>query len=137
MDVTAEFSGPEVIGLLGAVVVVVAPFLPWVTASLDAAPVGAVVISTGLSGIGGLTALLAVLAGFVLLTPDVGRERAVATGLVGVAVVAVGLRVILELPAIATPGSGLYLAVAGGLALVVGALLDYAALTEPESGTPQ
>lgn len=137
MDVTAEFSGPEVIGLLGAAVVVVAPFLPWVTASFDASPVGAVVISTGLSGIGGLTALLAGVAALVILTPEVGRERAVATGLVGVAVVAVGLRVALELPAIAAPGAGLYLAVAGGLALVVGALLDYAALSEPESGTPQ
>ena len=133
MDVTREFSGPKVIGLVGAAVAVVAAFLPWVTAAVDAGPVGSAVIATGIEGIGVFTLLLAGIAGLVILMPGIGNNGPVATGLTGVAVVLVGVRVITALPAPASPGTGLYLTVVGGLALAIGGSLEYASQSEPST----
>lgn len=132
MDVTTDYSGPEVIGLIGAVVAGVAPFVPWVTAPIDAGPVTAAVVSTGIEGIGALTVFLAAVAALVILAPNVNRDGAVATGLLGFAITVVGVRTFVALPGIVSPGTGLYLTVAGGLVLATGALLDYVART----GTP-
>jgi len=133
MDVTREFPGPKVIGLVGAAVAVVAAFLPWVTAAVDAGPVGSAVIATGIEGIGVFTLLLAGIAGLVILMPGIGNNGPVATGLTGVAVVLVGVRVITALPAPASPGTGLYLTVVGGLALAIGGSLEYASQSEPST----
>jgi hypothetical protein len=137
MDVTREFPGPKVIGLVGAAVAVVAAFLPWVTAAVDAGPVGSAVIATGIEGIGVFTLLLAGIAGLVILMPGIGNNGPVATGLTGVAVVLVGVRVITALPAPASPGTGLYLTVVGGLALAIGGSLEYASQSEPSTEPAQ
>jgi len=135
MDVTREFSGPQVLGLVGAAVATVAAFLPWVTAAIDAGPIGSAVVATGIEGIGVLTLLLAAIAGLVILIPEMGSDGPVASGLAGMAVAIVGIRVIIALPAPASPGTGLYLTVAGGLALVIGGLLDFASRSGPETPT--
>ena len=137
MDVTADLSGPEVIGLVGAVLAAVAAFLPWVTAAINAGPITAGVVATGVESIGILTLFLASAAALVILLPGVGSDGPVATGLVGVAVVLVGVGGIVSVPSVASPGSGLYLTAVGGLALVIGALLEYASRLDPESGVPQ
>lgn len=136
MDIETEFSGPEIIGLLGAVLAGVGAVVPWVTAAIDAGPVDTAVVVSGLDAAGILTLVLAVVAALVVLTPGFGRDGPVATGLVGVALVVVGVRGFLAIPGIAMPGVGLYLTVAGGLALAVGGLLDYIARTDSPSPAP-
>ncbi len=136
MDVEREFAGPEVIGLLGAILAGVGAVVPWVTAAVDVGPVDTTVVVSGLDAAGLLTLVLAGIAAVVVLTPDVGRDGPVATGIVGVALVLVGLRGFVAVPGLAAPGIGLYLTVAGGLALVIGGLLDYVARTDSPAAAP-
>lgn len=133
MDIETEFSGPEIVGLLGAVLAGVGAFVPWVTAAIDVGPVDTAVVVSGLDAAGILTLVLAIIAALVVLIPDIGRDGPVATGIVGVAVAIIGARGLLAIPGIATPGAGLYLTVGGGLALAIGGLLDYVARTDSPS----
>lgn len=136
MDIETEFSGPEIISLLGAVLAGVGAVVPWVTAAIDVGPVDTAVVVSGLDAAGILTLVLAVIAALVVLTPGIDRDGPVATGIVGVVLVIVGMRGFLALPGIATPGAGLYLTVGGGLALAIGGLLDYVARTGARSPAP-
>lgn len=133
MDIETEFSGPEIIGLLGAVLAGVGAVVPWVTAAIDIGPVGTAVVVNGLDAAGLLTIVLAVITALIVLTPGLGRDGPVATGIVGIALVIIGARGFLAIPGIATPGVGLYLTIAGGLALAIGGLLDYVARTDSRS----
>jgi len=136
MDIEREFSGPEIIGLLGTVLAGVGAFVPWVTAAIDAGPVDTTVVVSGLDAAGILTLVLAVIAALIVLIPGLGRDGPVATGLVGVALVVVGARGFLALSGPATPGVGLYLTVGGGLALTTGGLLDYVARMDSPAPAP-
>jgi len=142
MDVESSFSVPEVLGLLGATLAGVATVVPWVTATVGAGPVRTVVLTTGIQGIGIPTLLLAILAAVAILTPGLGPERAVATALVGVAMAAVGVVGIVRISSVVSsgvvsPGIGLYLTVAGGLALLIGGLLEYVSVSTSPDVTPQ
>ncbi|MFB6360507.1 MAG: hypothetical protein ABEH59_04210 [Halobacteriales archaeon] len=119
MVLNADFSAPEWLALVGAIVAGIAAFLPWVTAGIQAGPLELSASSTGIEGLGVLTLVLAVAGIGLALTMSVEERGAVLTGIVGVVIGAVAVWKITDISGAASPGVGLYLTVIGGLGLLV------------------
>lgn len=124
MEMNADLSGAEILVLASAVLAVLAAFLPWVTAGVQAGPVD-VTASTGIEGLGVLTVLLAVIAIGGVLVGHGARWAAVVTTAAGLAVFLVGGWKILDLGGVASPGIGLYLTLVGGLGIAIGGLWSH------------
>lgn len=125
MDLNTDFSGAEMLGLVSAVVVGIAAFLPWITAGVEAGPVDVSASSTGIEGLGLLTLLLAIIAVGVILVLRWEDFGTVVTGIVGVVVTVVALWKIVDIDGAVAPGIGLYLTVLGGIGLVVAGAWGY------------
>lgn len=125
MDVNTDFSTPEMLGLVSAIVAGIAAFLPWVTAGVEAGPVDVSASNTGIEGLGVLTLILAIIAvGTILATSweDLGTA---ATGIIGGVVAVVAIWKIVDINGAASPGLGLYLTVLGGIGLLVAGIWGY------------
>lgn len=125
MDVTIDFSPPEMLGLVSAVVAGIAAFLPWVTAGVEAGPVEVSASNTGIEGLGVLTLVLAIIAVGTILAMSWEDQGTVATGIIGVVVALVAIWKIVDINGAASPGMGLYLTVLGGIGLVVAGVWGY------------
>lgn len=125
MDLNRGFSTAELLGLGSAIVAGIAAFLPWVTTGVEAGPVEVSASSTGIEGLGLLTLVLAIVAIGVILAMSWEDQGTVATGIVGVIVVIVGLWKIVDIEGAASPGIGLYLTVLGGLGLAGSGVWGY------------
>lgn len=137
MEIDTEFSSPEMLGLLSAVVAGLAAFLPWVTTGVDAGPVDVNTSSTGIEGLGLLTLALAIVAIGVILIMDWEGQGTVGTGIIGAVVTIVAVWKVVDIDGAVSPGIGLYLTVVAGLGLVVAGAWGYqTASTETAEETP-
>lgn len=125
MDLNTDFSKAEGLGLVSALVIGIAAFLPWITAGVEAGPIDVSASSTGIEGLGLLTLILAVVAVAIVLVMSFESQGSVATGIVGVLIGIVALWKIVDISGAASPGIGLYLTVLGGLGLVVAGIWGY------------
>lgn len=124
MDFNRDFSTTDLVALLGAGVAVLAAFLPWVTASVDAGPVAVDASATGLEELGFITLFLGVVVGAVVLV-DLGIEETTVFGLAGLVTLLVGIWEFVSLEGAADPGIGLYLTILAGLAILGAGVWDY------------
>lgn len=125
MEMNADLSGAEILALASAVLAVLAAFLPWVTAGVQAGPVDVTASTTGIEGLGVLTVLLAVIAIGGVLVGHGARWAAVVITAAGLAVFLVGGWKILDLGGAASPGIGLYFTLLGGLGIAIGGLWSH------------
>ncbi|WP_135663839.1 hypothetical protein [Halorhabdus rudnickae] len=129
-----QFSRGEQLSIGSAVVVVIAAFLPWITASI----LGTSVTVSGIDGDGVFTLAFAIIAAALVVARPWDRINKIAVGILGGLTAAVALYYIVD-PAMGvkgggagaelarqalSPGIGLYLTALGGVGLVLGAALE-------------
>lgn len=126
VELNTNPSPPEMLASAGAVATVVAAFLPWIAAGVDAGPVAVNDAVTGIEtvGVGSLVLGVAVLALLLVMTTD-GRPVATAVG--GLLIGLVALWKFVDLGGAADPGLGLYLTAVVGLAALLGGAWAYSA----------
>ena len=121
-----ELETGEKVTMGGALLVVFGTFLPW--------PSGGVAIA----GDGIFVALFAALTVVLVTTGDWEREIHLAVLGLGVLTVLVALTSLPDPGALANSGDGLYLTVAGGVAVAVGGVFGVAVRRDPErAGGPR
>lgn len=122
---STEFCEPALLGLVSAVVTVIAAVLPWMTAEPAAGPVDVEASTMGVESLGLLTVLLAVVViGIVLLLGFESRET-LSVSLIGALVLVVSLWKLSDISGAVSSGLGLYLTVLGGIGLLIACLWGY------------
>lgn len=126
MSTSRDIETTDALAVGGAVVTIIGAFLPWVTAG---ASVGPVDVSTSVPGIemtlGLLTVVLAVVAVGIVFALGWDDTGAAAVAIAGLVVVLAGVLKLLDLGGIASAGIGLYLAILGGLGILVAGVMGY------------
>jgi len=133
-DSRLTFSRGEQLAIGSAAVVVIAAFLPWISASI----LGTSVTVNGIDGDGVITLGMAVVAGVLVVARQWDRINRALVGVLGGLIAALALYYVVdpttgieggdvaaELAREAvSPGIGLYLTALGGVGLVIAAVLD-------------
>lgn len=124
MELNTNPDAPELLAGAGAVLAVVAAFLTWVAAGVDAGPVDVNAAVAGIDTVGVFSLLLglAVLAVLLLVTADV---QPIATAAGGLLIGLVAVWKYVDIGGAADPGLGLYLTVIAGLAVFAGGAWSY------------
>lgn len=104
----------EKVGLIGAILIIMGSMLPWGTG-----PFG--MSASGLEGDGIITLLLGIVSIILLALASWGRENKIGQPILGILVILIAGNVFLDMMdiPIASPGSGLYLTLLGGIILLL------------------
>lgn len=129
MDVDTDFSTGQLLGVGAGLVAVVGAFLPWVVTEVSAGPVDAGGSAAGIEGLGAITLALGLVAVGAVVALDWSDRGALATALVGVAVVLVSGWKVVDLGGPASPGLGIYLTLLAGLVILASGLLGLRSAT--------
>ncbi|MFB6187709.1 MAG: hypothetical protein ABEI86_12695 [Halobacteriaceae archaeon] len=133
MDLQSDYTGSELLGLVSAVVTVIAAFLPWITAGVEAGPVNIQTSNTGIEGLGIITLVLAVIAIGSILVLRWENRGAIITGISGLVVAIISLWKFVDISGVVSPGIGLYLTLISGIGILVAGGWGYQAGSNQDS----